>query len=70
MTSSNGGNVTFGSDTETVAVDLTAEEANDTYQRFARRVAEQCRRLGVNPNELDKRPELAERVAAYVRSLV
>ena len=70
MAGSNGGNVTVGGGTETVALDLTAAERYDTFMRFARKVAAQCQRLGVNPNELDKRgDELAERVAAYVKSL-
>ena len=70
VTSSNGGNTTYGSDTSTGVLDLNAEEANDVYARFAKQVAAHCRRLGVNPNELDKRGEqLAERVAAYVKTL-
>ena len=69
MASSNGGNTVVGG-THTGVIDLDEAEDLLVFQRFAKQVAAHCKRLGVNPNELDKRGEaLAERVAAYVKTL-
>lgn len=46
-----------------------AENENGSYSRFGQRVAAHLERLGVNPNELDKRAEeLAERAAVTVKA--